>query len=145
MRLAQGVDRVAIEVGNGFAHHLVGRAGVEFHVARHGHRVRAPLLERLTDVERLDVGELVDPFRDQFGEFREQPPAFSRRQLAPVAGKRLACRLDRRVNIGCLSARDFADLHATRRVFDRQALARLRLDPAPVDEALVGREPGRYR
>jgi hypothetical protein len=55
----------------------------------------------------------------------------------------LACRFDRRVNIGRLSASDFADLNSARRVLDWQALARLRLDPPPVDEALVGREPGR--
>ena len=38
MRLAQGVDGVAVEIGNGLAHQLVGRAGVELHVARHRQR-----------------------------------------------------------------------------------------------------------
>ena len=44
VRLAQGVDRVAVEIGDRFAHHLVGRAGVELHVARHRQRVGAALL-----------------------------------------------------------------------------------------------------
>ena len=60
MRLAQGVDRVAVEIGDRFAHHLVGGAGVELHVARHRQRVGAALLQRLADVERLDPRKLVD-------------------------------------------------------------------------------------
>ncbi len=143
MRLAQGVDRVAVEIGNGFAHHLVGRAAVEFHVARHRQRVGASLLQRLADVERLDVREFVDPLLDEFGELGHEPSALGRGQLAPLPGKRALGRFDRRIDVGRLAARDLADLNATRRVFDRQAFAGLRLDPSPVDEALVGREPGR--
>ncbi len=41
MRLAQGVDRVAVEIGDGFAHHLVGGAAVKLHVAGERQRVRA--------------------------------------------------------------------------------------------------------
>ena len=61
VRLAQGVDRIAVEIGDRLAHHLVGRAGVELHVARHRQRVGAALLHGLADVERLDQRELVDP------------------------------------------------------------------------------------
>ena len=139
VRLAQGVDRVAVEIGDGFAHYLVGRAGIEFHVARHRQRVGASLLQRLADVERLDMGEFVDPFRDQFGELSHEPPALGRGELAPSAAKRALGRVDRRIDIGGPSASDFADLNSARRILDRQALAGLRLDPAPVDEALVGR------
>ncbi len=35
MRLAQSVDCVAVEIGDGFAHQFVGRAAVKLHVARH--------------------------------------------------------------------------------------------------------------
>ena len=143
MRLAQGVDRVAVEIGDGFAHHLVGGAAVKLHVARHRQRVGAALLQGLADVERLDVGEFVDPLLDEFGELRHEPPALGRGQLAPFAGKRALGRFDRRIDVCAPPARDLADLDPARRVFDRQALPRLRLDPAPVDEALVGREPGR--
>ena len=68
MGLTQGVDCVAVLKRNRFAHHLVGGAGVEFHIARHRHRVGASLLQGLAYVERLDARELVDPFGDQFGE-----------------------------------------------------------------------------
>ena len=141
VRLAQSVDGVALEIGDGFAHQFVGRAAVKLHVARHRQRIRAALLQGFADVERLDMSKLVDSFGDQFGELREQPSALSRGQLAPSAAKRLACRLDRRIDIGGFPTSDCADLDPARRVLDRQALARLRLDPASVDEALVDRKP----
>src|SRR5271156_4560078 len=50
VRLAQGVDRIAVEIGDRFAHNLVGRAGVELHVARHRQGVGAALLYGLADV-----------------------------------------------------------------------------------------------
>ena len=90
------------------------------------------------------MGEILDPVSDQLGELGQQPPALGGGQLAPFAGKRALGRFDRRIDIGGPSASDFADLNAARRVLDRQALARSRLDPAPADEALVGIEPGRF-
>ena len=91
------------------------------------------------------MGEVVDPLVDLFRELGEQPPALGCGQPAPFARKRLACRLDGRIDVGGGPTRDFADLNPTRGVLDRQALARLRLDPAPADEAFVGIEPGRLR
>ena len=121
VRLAQGVDRVAVEIGDRFAHHLVGRAGVKLHVARHRQRVRASLLQGLADVERLDMRELIDPFVDQFGELREQPPALGRGEPAPVPCERPFGGLDRRIDVGGLSASDFADLNPARRILERKA------------------------
>ena len=96
----------------------------------------------LPAVARAQIAPAALPTADRpFGELREQPSALSRRQLAPSAAKRLACRLDRRIDICALPTSDFADLDSARRIFDRQAPARLRLDPAPIDEALVDREP----
>ena len=48
--------------------------------------------------------------------------------------KRALGRNDRRIDIGGLPARDFADFNPARRVLDRQALPRLRRDPTSVDE-----------
>ena len=144
MGLAQGVDRIAAEIGDGLAHDLVGGAGVKLHVARERQRVGAALLQGLADVERLDAGELVDPRADETGELREQPPALGRRETAPGPMKRALGRLDRRIDVGGCPTGDFADLDPARRVFDRQPRARSRLDPAPVDETLVDREPGEY-
>ena len=120
VRLAQGVDRVAVEVRDRFAHDLVGRAGVKFHIARHRQRVGARLLQRLADVERLDARELLDPGADQIGELQEQSPALGRGEPSPRAMKRALGRLDRRIDVGGLPARDFADFNAARRVLDRQ-------------------------
>ena len=139
MRLAQGVDGVAIEIGDRFAHHFVGRAAIELHVAGHRQRVGAALLQGLADIERLDAGKFVDSLADQPGELHEQPPALGRGELSPFAGKRAFGRLDRGVDVRGLAARDLSDLNPARRVFQRQAFPRLRLDPAPADEALVGR------
>ena len=68
--------------------------------------------------------------RDQFGELRHEPPALGRGELAPFAGKRALGRLDRRVDIGGLSARDLADLDPARRVFDRQAFRPIAARPS---------------
>jgi hypothetical protein len=143
MGLAQRVDGIAAEVGDGFAHHLVGGAGVELHVAGQRERVGAALLQRLADVERLDPGKLVDAGGDQFAEFRQEPPAFGRGQAPPFALKRALGRLDRRVDVGRRPARDLADLGPARRVLDREPRARRGSDPAPADETFVGRKPSR--
>ncbi len=145
MGFAQGVDRIAAEIGDGLAHDLVGGAGVKLHVARERQRVGAALLQGLADVQRLDAGEFVDPRVDQFGKLREQPPALGRRETAPGPMKRALGRLDRSIDIGGCPTGDFADLDPARRIFDRQAPARSRRDPAPVDETLVGVEPGQFR
>ena len=123
MRLAQRVHRVAVEIGDGFAHHLVGGAGVELHVAGERQRVGASLLQGLADVERFDPRQLVDAGGDQFAEFGQEPPALGRGQAPQVAVQRALGRLDRRIDIGRIPTGDFADLGPARRIFDRQALA----------------------
>ena len=130
MRLAQGVDRVAAEIGDGFAHDLVGGAGVKLHVARQRQRVGAALLQGLADVERLDAREFVDPGADKIGELQEQPPALGRGETSPGPMKRALGRLDRRIDIGGLPAGDFADLDPARRIFDRQAFGPIAARPS---------------
>ncbi|MNI75553.1 hypothetical protein D3C73_1317160 [compost metagenome] len=50
VRLAQGVDGVAVLEGNGLAVQLVGCACIEFEIAGEGDHVVAGLLQRLADV-----------------------------------------------------------------------------------------------
>ena len=76
------------------------------------------------------MSEFVDPLLDEFGELSHEPPALGGCELAPIAGKRALGRLDRRIDVGGLSARDLADLDAARRVFDRQAPARTAARPS---------------
>ena len=144
VRLAQRVDGVAVEIGDRLAHHLVGRPGVEFHVARHRDRVGAGLLERLADVERLDPRQVVDAGEDQIGKPRQQAAALGGGEPPHGPGERALRRFDRGVDVGAAAARDRADFDAARRILDRQARARSRLDPAPVDETFAGVEPGRH-
>ena len=56
VRLAEGVDGVAGEIGDGLAHQLVGGAAVELDVARERPGVGAGLAERLADVAGLELG-----------------------------------------------------------------------------------------
>ena len=143
VRLAQGVDGVAVEIGDGLAENLVGRAGVELHVARHRQRVGPALFQRLADVERLDPGEIVGPRLHEIAERQHQASALGCGELSPVSGERPLGRGDRGVDVGRRPARDRADRDAARRVFQRQAFAGQRGDPAAADEALVGRIPGK--
>ena len=110
VRLAQRVDRVAVQIGDRLAHHLVGGAAVEFHVTRHRKGVGAPLLDRLADVESLDPGKVLDARLDEFAEPGQQPAALRCGQSAPVPGERPLGRLDRRVDVGAPAARDRPDL-----------------------------------
>ncbi len=143
MRLAQGIDGVAVEIGNGLAHQLVGRAGVKFHVARHRQGVRAALPQRLADVERLDFGELLDPARDAFAEPHHQPPALGRGEPPPVAGKRPLGRRDRGVDVRSPS-RGRSNRSRRRATGPRAGSVSLgaRRDPSAADKAAVDRIPG---
>ena len=142
MRLAQRIDGVAVEIGDRLAHHLVGGAAVELHVARQRQRVGAALLDRLADIDRLDPREVLDATADELGELREKSAALGRGEPPPFARERPLGRVDRRVDVGACPARDRADLDPARRVLDGEARAGPRRDPASVDEALVGFEPG---
>jgi hypothetical protein len=140
--LAQGVDRVAIEIRNSLAHHLVRRPGVELHVARERQRVRAPLFKRLADVDGLDQRKVLDARADQMGQFREEAAALGRGQPPPWPDEGALGSFHGQLNVDAPAAGDRTDLDSARRIFDRQARTGLRCDPAPVDEALVGVEPG---
>ena len=142
MRFAQRIDGVAVEIGDRLAHHLVGGAAVELHVARHRQRVGAALLDRLADIDRLDPREVFDAGADELGELHEQPAALGRGEPSPFARQRPLRCVDRSVDVGACPARDRADLDPARRVLDGEARAGPGGDPAPVDEALVGFEPG---
>ena len=88
MRLAQGVDGVAVEIGDGLAGQLVRSAAVELHVARERLRVGAGLGQRLADIARLKPREILDPLLDQPSDPREDAPALRRRSAAPGAVRR---------------------------------------------------------
>ena len=142
MRFAQRINRVALEIRDRLAHHLVGGAGVELHVARERQRVGAALPDRLADVDRLDPGQILDTTADEVGELREKSAAFGRGEPPPIARERPLGRADRRVDVGACPTRDRADLDPARRVLHGEARARSRRHPASVDEALVRFEPG---
>ena len=141
MRLAQRVDGVAVEIGDRLAHHLVGGAAVEFHVAGHRQRVGARLLERLADVDRLDQREIVGAGANELAELAQQAPALGRREASPGAGEGALGRRDRRVDVRRSAARDRADLRSAGGILERQDVSRRRGDPPAADEAFVDVEP----
>ena len=142
VRLAQSVNGVAVEVGDRLAHHLVGGAAIKLHVTGHRQRVGAALPDRLADIEGFQLREFLDARFDQFAEPKKEPAALGRAEPAPVPGERPLGRIHGCVNVGASPARNSADLRAARGILERQKLVRLRSHPAPVDEALVGLEPG---
>ena len=110
VRLAQRVDGVAGEVGDGLAGQLVGGAAVELEVARQRPGVGARLGQRLADVAGLEPGQLLGALLDQPADAREQAAALGGGRPAPVAGERGAGRGDRGVDLAGAAAGDPADL-----------------------------------
>ena len=140
MRLAQGVDGVAVEIGDGLAHHLVGGAAVELHVAGESHGVGAGLLQWLADVERLDAGEVVDALEHEAADAGKDAAALGRGRPAPDAIEGGAGGGHGGVDIGGLPARNAGNGGAIRGVLDIEVVAAEGGDPAAADEAFRGIE-----
>ena len=70
MRFAQGVDGVAIQIGDGFAHDFVCSAAVKFHVARQGNGICAGLGQGFADILCLEFRQLVDMVQDPLANTR---------------------------------------------------------------------------
>ena len=58
--LTQGIDGVAIEVGQCFTVHLVRSTTVVFKIARQCHGIRTRLSQRLADIHCLKPCQLLD-------------------------------------------------------------------------------------
>ena len=107
--------------------------------------------ERLADVARLELGELLAVRDDRVGEGVQEPRALVRRRLAPRAVEGGARRRDRAVDVGLARHRGASEHLPRRRLVDVARLARGRLDGLSVDEetVLVARRDchvgGRYR
>jgi len=117
MRLAQSVDGVAVEIGNGRAMQLVRRATVEFHVARQCHGVGAGLLQGLANIHRFQPRQRVDVLQDQCADLGQDAPPLRRGHARPWAVQRGAGGGHGAVDIGVAAAGDLADGCACRWVF----------------------------
>ena len=82
-----------------------------------------------------DAGQLLHPRLDGVGDLLQHAAAFARDDLAP-AGERLACGLHGAVDILGAPARDAGDDLPIAGRFNRDRLARRRVDPAAVDQHL---------
>ena len=120
MRFTQRINGIAVHVGDGFAMHLVGGTAVEFHVTRKRHRVGAGLPKRLAHVHRFERGEFIDLFQHKLADPGQDAAAFQRGHLAPCPCAGRVGRLDRRIDICRVAARDLADHAAVRRVHQIQ-------------------------
>ena len=136
VRLAQRVDGVAGQVGDGLAGQLVRGAAVELEVARQRPGVGAGLGQRLADVAGLEPRQLLGALLDQPADPRQQAAALGGGRPAPVAGERGAGGSDRRVDLAGAAAGDPADLAAVRRILRRQR-PRCRGHPGAPDQAAV--------
>ena len=138
VRLTQGVNRIAVEEGDGLAVQLVRRPGVEFQIPRQGDHVGPRLFQRLADIQRFKLGQHVDARLDLAAHARQHPPALDRRRPPPWPVQRRARGLNRRVDVLGPPRRQSTQSLAIRRVFDGQDTATVRRDPLAADKNLIG-------
>ena len=136
VRLAQGVDGIAIEIGDGLAMHLIGGAAIELHVAGEGDCIGAGLFERLADIEGFEPGEVVDALEHHAADAGENAAALGSGRAAPGAGEGGAGGGHGGIVIGGAAAGNAGDDGAVGGVLDRQGFAGDGIDPAATDEAL---------
>ena len=131
---AQGIDGKAALERDRLAHQLVGRACVEFAIARHGDYIIARLRQRFADIGGLHRGKLFDMIKDQLAEPRQDPAAFKGGQCAPFTRQCSFSSDHRGVDIGAGAARDARDLIARRGVDHGEGVAAGRRAPCAADE-----------
>ena len=141
MRLAQRVDGVIGEIGNGFAVQLVGGAGIEFEIAGERHGIGAGLLQWLADVACFQIGEHIGLRRNGRAHLHKNASALGGGELAPCACISRLRRFHGGIDIARIARGQRADRFAGRRIFDRQR--RFRVAPAACDEVFLGDHVGR--
>ncbi len=142
VRLAQGVDGVAVLEGNGLAVQLVGCTCVELQVAGQGDHVVAGLLQRLADVEGFQFGQHVDAGFDLASHAGQDAAALDGGGPAPVSAEGGARGVDGRVHVGGGSGGKLAHDLAGRWVLDRQGRFAPCGAPDAADEDLIRGEGG---
>ena len=138
---AQGVDGVAVEIGDRFPHHLVRRAAIELQISRQCDGVRLRLFQRLADISGFDPRQRVGAIQHDAAHLHQHPPAFSGGRPAPFVRQRGFCGGDGGVYVSGGSARDLTDLGSVGGVLKRQLSAAFRRAPAAPDIDRVGAEP----
>ena len=118
MRLAQRIDRVIVEIGNGLAHQLVSRAGIEFQIARQHHGVGARLLQGFAHIAGFHLGQGVDARLHDLAHARQDAAPFGGVEGAPCAVERILRGLDRLIDIVGGAGRHGADGLAGGGIFD---------------------------
>ena len=137
-------DRLAAEEGRVAAHVLAGglaleharRSREEPDVVRANRHLVLRVRQRLADVPRLDLRELVRVLVERVGELQQHLGALTGRRLQPL-GQRLLRGLDGAVDVLCRCARHLGDRVAGRRVEHLHGLAAGGVDPLAADEVLV--------
>ena len=124
MWLAQRERGVAGGERDRLAHHLVGGAAKELQIARQRQRVGAALFERLADVHRFELRQVLGGRGDALAQATEQPATLGRGEPAPGSVERGLRRGDRGVDVDGIAARDARQVGAVRRVEQRQGVAR---------------------
>src|SRR5439155_3128868 len=112
------------------------RAGEEADVVGADRHLVARVRERLADVPRLELRELLGVLVDRVRELQEQLGPLAGRRLEPF-GKRLLRGLDCAVDVLGARARHLGDRLAGRGIQDLHGLAVGRVDPLAADEVLV--------
>ena len=143
-RLAPDHRRVALDVLAGrLALEVARRAGEEAEVVGRERHLVARGHERLADVDRLELRELVGVLLDHVGERVEELGALLRRLLEPLRRRGLRG-LDGAVDVLSAAARHLGDRLAGRRRDHLHRLARGRVGELAADQDLVLRGRGAH-
>ena len=136
MGFAQGVDGVAVEIGNGLAMHLVGRTAIELHVAGERDGVVTRLSQRLADIGGLKFGQYVDLVEHPLADTGENAATLDRGHASPHALKRGMRGIGGRVDVAGAAAGDFTHRFSRRRVLQVETVAAFGRHPFAVDETV---------
>ncbi len=144
MRLAQGIDGIAVQIGDGVAHDLVGGTAIEFHIAGQSDRIGARLCQRLSDIARFEFCQCVGLRQHSLAYAGQDAATLCRSHPSPVSGAGGMGGSDSRVDIRRRAARDLRQGLACRWV--RNLDRGIATNPGPADQVAGRRDiKGRQR
>ena len=124
---------------------LVGRTGIKLHIPRQCDHICARLFKRFAHIQRFQLSHCINMLKNLLPDARQNAPTFKVRQLAPIANKRILCRLHRTINVRRIPLGDAAQHTAIRGVAQIEDLTACRRHPTPPYEAKRRIDPKRAK